>query len=239
MDIIDLNKYQLKDKRVLKKDKVWTDEKYVYKNAYSFNSKVEYLDIFYLLKGNEFENLTMPKYELYVSDKPYGYVTDYLYKYKSVREYLRKTKITYKNKLEIIKRIINTIKKMHNELEIVHGDLNPSNIMIKDTNIEVVDFDNMGIKGATSDKYYKSKQLDDMKCLTTLLFDILCETDINMDSELFALIDLMDVSKEFKSYLSNCLKYDDSVLGVYPDEYIKEINGTIEYSLKNKVRDLK
>ena len=239
MDIIDLNKYQLKDKRVIKKDKVWTDEKYVYKNAYSFNSKVEDLDIFYLLKGEEFENLTMPKYELYVSDKPFGYVSDYLYKYKSIREYLKKTKITYKNKIEIIKKITSTIKKLHNELEIAHGDLNPSNIMIKDTNIEVIDFDNMGIKGATNEKYYKRKLLDDMKCLTILLLNILCENDTNIDYVLFALVDLMDVSKEFKTYLSNCLNCDESVLGIYPDQYIKEINGTIEYTLKNKVRDLK
>ena len=62
---------------------------------------------------------------------------------------------------------------------------------------------------------------------------------LNINYVLFALVDLMDVSKEFKTYLSNCLNCDESVLGIYPDQYIKEINGTIEYPLKNKVRDLK
>lgn len=238
MDIIKLNKNQLDGKRVIKKDTVWTDEKLIYKKCYSFESKVEDYDILYLL-NNGFKNLVMPKQDLYVSDKPFGYVTDYLSKYKTIRNYIKSNNIPYKQKLVIIKKIVSSIKNMHNQIEITHGDLNPSNIMIMNNDIKIIDFDNIGIKGLTSDKYYKSKKLDDMKCLVLLILNIIGESDFNFDGDLHSIIDLMDISNEFKKYLYDCISYKDSVIGVYPEEYIKELTGTVEFDFKKKVRNLK
>lgn len=239
MDIIKLNKSQLDNKRVIKKDTVWTDGKLVYKNSFPFQRMREYYDIFYLLKGYEFENLIMPKFELYLEDKPFGYVTEYLCKYKSIKEYINRNNIPYKQKLYIIKQLIKTIKSMHNELEITHGDLNPSNIMIKNNDLKIIDFDNIGIKGVTKESSYKRKELDDMMCLALFIINIISESDFSEDSDLSNVIDLMEVSEEFKKYLSSCLKCDNSIMGIYPEKYIKEITGTVESNFKKKVRNIR
>lgn len=239
MDIVKLNKSQLDNKRVIKKDTVWTDGKLVYKNSFPFQRMREYYDIFYLLKGYEFENLIMPKFELYLEDKPFGYVTEYLCKYKSIKEYINRNNIPYKQKLYMIKKFISIIKYMHNELEITHGDLNPSNIMIKNNDIQIIDFDNTGIKGVTSDTSYKRKKLNDMMCLSLFIINIISESCFDENSDISSIVDLMDVSKEFKNYLVSSFTHDDSIIGVYPDQYIKEINGIVESNFKKKVRNIR
>ena len=239
MDIINLSKDQLDNKRVIIKDKVWIDDSYVFKKSSSFESQADDYDILYILKENKLDNLVLPKYRLHINDRPFGYVTDYLSKYKTIRKNIANNNFSYKQKLMVIKKLVNVVKKMHNESEIAHGDLHASNTIIYKNDIKIIDFDNAGIKGAIPEKYYNKRKTDDMYCLSIVLLNILSNSAIVEEHYLFELIDIMTVSNEFKDYLKNCIERDKSVLDIYPDEYIKEINGTIEYTLKNRAKEFK
>ena len=236
MDSINLTKEELRKLRVVRKDIVWADSDTIYKNDYSFEVKKDYFEI--LSFFDETKDCVLPEKQLFVSDKPFGYTTTYYKDHESLTRAIKRRDMLFKNKLLTIKSLIETVKNMHS-VGIAHGDLHSDNILVCKNKVKIIDFDYSRIKGYTIPNHYKAGLKVDMYMLTILLLNILGEDIQSVDSTIIPLINLLDISEEFRTYLVDAVLERDSVIGVYPDEYMKEINGTLENKVRKLMRTLK
>lgn len=177
---------------------------------------------------------------LYLDSKECGYTTKYLGEYKNVNRIITKESLNIECKRKIIYKIIQTIKNLH-ENGVIHNDLQLFNILIFNTDIKLIDFDQSIIKGTIFDSMYKKRIKCEIQYLNLLILSILYEKNLSYISldEQKILIDELNVNSEFKEYLNNCLNFNEEQIGEDLSSYVKSITKKDINQGKNLVRTLK
>lgn len=224
---------------VLKRDKVWTDGKIVYKKdttgrASRLKDYYEYFSLFPELSDCEFPNDIL-YIEIAKNDyREFGYTENYFNDYICMGKRPGKKVLPLADKKIIIYKLIELMKKIH-ENEFVHNDLHISNLLRKDQNIKLIDFDLMIPKEIVVPSMYTNALISEMYYLNLLILAILFDKPMAciQQEEYKNFIDELDISLEYKKYLYNTLEFNESIIGNYPEEYIKHIRkGTIEKGKK-------
>lgn len=236
MESINISKDKLRTLKVIKPEYVWTDGKLVYKKDYTYERRKEYLDI--LKMYDETKNCILPECGLNLNDKPFGYITRYDKERDKLTKHIVKGSLFYREKLEIIKELIKNIKDIHS-VGLTHGDLHSDNILYSKNGIKLIDFDNSTLSGVTSNNYHIGKVKDDLCLLSIDILSILSDFVSTSEPTYIPLIQSLDISEDFKDYLISAILYKDKALGIYPDEFIKEINGDVERQARKLIRSLK
>ncbi len=120
-------------------DCFYENKHYIYKQPNGYDEET-FKKMMSLSKiSNEY--FLIPKIFVY-QNNPIGYLLPYLDGYKSFYEIDDKTK---KQKIKLLKLAKEAIISMHNE-GIIHGDLHTANIMFKDNDIKIIDFESVKYK---------------------------------------------------------------------------------------------
>ena len=236
MDTININNEKLESLRTLKKEFAWLDGKYVYKKDYTFERKKEYFEI--LKSFKETKECILPEKELYLNSNPFGYVTTFDKERKKLTKSIVKGSLLYKEKLFIIKELVKVIKDIHS-VGFTHGDLHTDNILYSKQGIKLIDFDNATLKGETTDNYHRGKIKADMALLNIDILNILSDKLLTDEYQLIPFVQCLDISNDFKSYLIASLSYKESVMDIYPDEFLGEINGKVEEQARKLIRSIR
>ena len=118
---------------------------------------------------------------LYLDLKEYGYTTRYLDEYKNVNRIITKESLSIEYKKMIIYKIIQIIKNLHKN-GVIHNDLQLFNILISNTDIKLIDFDQLIIKGNILDNMYKKRVKGEIQYLNLLILSILYEKNLSYKS---------------------------------------------------------
>lgn len=114
----------------------FNEKKYIYKKA-DFFKKKQY-GLFNKLSNIENNHLILPQYIIKNSFRPVGYLTEYLENYNSLFNIVADKKNI--NRIKLLKIIKDAIIEMH-KTGIIHCDLHSANIMYKDYDVKIIDFD--------------------------------------------------------------------------------------------------
>ena len=236
METINITKEQLKSFRVIKKDNVWLFNNVVYKKDYTFERKK---DLFEILKTfEETKDCVLPDNNLYLNGNPFGYTTIYEKDKDRLTTLIQKGNLLYKDKLIIIRELIRIIKDIHS-IGLTHGDFHTDNILYSKKGIKLIDFDNATLKGETIERYHIGKVKSDMALLNINILNILGDKTLTVESQIVPFIKLLNISDDFKSYLIASISYKESVMDIYPDEFLGEINGKVEEQTRKLIRSIK
>lgn len=177
---------------------------------------------------------------LYLDSKECGYTTRYLDKYTNVKRKITKESLSIEYKKIIIYKIIQLIKKLH-ENGVIHNDLHWLNILISNTDIKLIDFDRLIISGNISDTMYKARIKGEIQYLNLLILSILYEKNLSHMSleEQRIFVNELSVNSEFKEYLNNCLSFNEKQIGEDLPSYVKSVTKKDIVQGKNLVKSLK
>lgn len=90
------------------------------------------------------EYITLPQDELYLDFKYIGYTMEY--GGENLISFLKKNKLTNKEKLEILYKIKNAIEALHSK-DMIHGDIHATNILVDENgNVKLTDLNNVIFK---------------------------------------------------------------------------------------------
>lgn len=227
--IINITKEQLDNMKVIKYDdsdnpKIWVSNDILYKKD-NHNVIKRYKEDFEILRDyKELEKCVFPENEFYVNGKYVGYTTTYFEDYKSLCYRMYKNKYSINDKKKIMKKIVKLLIKL-NENDIVHADLNTSNIICNGKDVKLIDFDRIRLREYEDETIYMwrlKEQINYMNiCLLTVLFDV---NLINvMYEEYVDFINNLTVSDEFKRYLLSCSIYEEKEISIELLNYIDSI----------------
>lgn len=177
---------------------------------------------------------------LYLDLKEYGYTTRYLDEYKNVNRIITKESLSIEYKKMIIYKIIQIIKNLHKN-GVIHNDLQLFNILVSNTDIKLIDFDQLIIKGNILDSMYKKRVKSEIQYLNLLILSILYEKNLSYKSleEQRVLINELSVNSEFKGYLNNCLSFNEEQVGEDLQSYVKSVTKKEIIQGKNLIKTLK
>lgn len=177
---------------------------------------------------------------LYLDSKECGYTTNYLDEYKNVNRIITKESLSIEQKKMIIYKIIQTIKNLHKN-GVIHNDLQLFNILVSNTDIKLIDFDQLIIKGNILDSMYKKRVKGEIQYLNLLILSILYEKNLSYKSleEQRVLINELSVNSEFKGYLNNCLSFNEEQVGEDLQSYVKSVTKKEITQGKNLIKSLK
>ena len=231
LEVLKLKRQELDNMRVIKrldcsdKPKIWVSNDNVMYKIDTYKIIDRFADYFEILKNYpELSKCVFPDKLFYVDDKYLGYTTPYYHDYKPINFRMHKKKYTIQDKKRIIKNILEIIYNMH-ENDILHGDLKSSNVLHKDEDIKIIDFEKIKIKECEESVSYKMKLKEEINQLNLVLLSVLFERDMShiMDSEYLDFIDKMEFNKEFKEYLISAMKYRENQIPSDINGYIKSI----------------
>lgn len=236
----------LNEMLILKRDiktkvpKVLMKDSIVYKieSAHVVSRMKTFFEILSEIK--ELNNCIFPKEILYVNSKEIGYTTKYFSEYKNIDVRLKKNRFSLELKKIIIYKIIDIIKKLHLN-GVVHNDLHCSNVLSELSNIKIIDFDRLKIRGVESNYMYMAWLKREVNCLNLLIMSILYETNLSHISleEQKLLVEGLNVSREFKEYLNNCVDLKEEKISSDLNQYVKNITRIDILDGKNLVKSLK
>ena len=177
---------------------------------------------------------------LYLDSKEYGYTTRYLDEYKNVNRIITKESLSIEYKKMIIYKIIQIIKNLHKN-GVIHNDLQLFNILVSNTDIKLIDFDQLIIKGNILDSMYKKRVKGEIQYLNLLILSILYDKNLSYKSleEQRVLINELSVNSEFKGYLNNCLSFNEEQVGEDLQSYVKSVTKKEIIQGKNLIKTLK
>lgn len=177
---------------------------------------------------------------LYLDLKEYGYTTRYLDEYKNVNRIITKESLSIEYKKMIIYKIIQIIKKLHKN-GVIHNDLQLFNILVSNTDIKLIDFDQLIIKGNILDSMYKKRIKGEIQYLNLLILSILYDKNLSYKSleEQRVLINELSLNSEFKEYLNNCLNFNEKQVGEDLQSYVKSVTKKEIIQGKNLIKTLK
>lgn len=177
---------------------------------------------------------------LYLDLKEYGYTTRYLDEYKNVNRIITKESLSIEYKKMIIYKIIQIIKKLHKN-GVIHNDLQLFNILVSNTDIKLIDFDQLIIKGNILDSMYKKRVKGEIQYLNLLILSILYDKNLSYKSleEQRVLINELSLNSEFKEYLNNCLNFNEKQVGEDLQSYVKSVTKKEIIQGKNLIKTLK
>ena len=210
MNNINITKEQLDDMKIRKysidnKPKIWVSESTLYKKDDNNIIKLHKEDFEILSGYPELEKCVFPENTFSVDGKYMGYTTTYYSDYKSLCYRMNKNKYNINQKKKLMRKIVKLIIKL-NENDIVHADLNTSNIICNGKDIKLIDFDRIRLKEDTDPASYMWRLREEINYLNISLLTLLLDIDlINiMDSEYKSLINEIPFINEFKEYLIKC-----------------------------------
>ena len=177
---------------------------------------------------------------LYLDLKEYGYTTRYLDEYKNVIRIITKESLSIEYKKMIIYKIIQIIKNLHKN-GVIHNDLQLFNILVSNTDIKLIDFDQLIIKGNILDSMYKKRVKGEIQYLNLLILSILYDKNLSYKSleEQRVLINELSLNSEFKEYLNNCLNFNEEQVGEDLQSYVKSVTKKEIIQGKNLIKTLK
>ena len=177
---------------------------------------------------------------LYLDLKEYGYTTRYLDEYKNVNRIITKESLSIEYKKMIIYKIIQIIKNLHKN-GVIHNDLQLFNILVSNTDIKLIDFDQLIIKGNILDSMYKKRVKGEIQYLNLLILSILYDKNLSYKSleEQRVLINEFSLNSEFKEYLNNCLNFNEKQVGEDLQSYVKSVTKKEIIQGKNLIKTLK
>lgn len=189
---------------------------------------------------HELSDCIFPEGVLYIDSKEFGYTTKYLDGYKNISNRLKKDKMSLEWKKAIIYKIIKLIKNLHLN-GLVHNDLHGSNILNINADIKLIDFDQIKIKKLESNYMYMAWLKMEINYLNLLILSVLYEVNlsyINNETQQM-IIEELEISREFKEYLNNCLLYKENAISNNLEQYVNSITKRDIVNGKNLVKSLK
>lgn len=218
---------------------VLTKENIVYKieSTHIMSRFKEYLELFKEI--NEFSDCVFPEEILYFNSIECGYTTKYLNEHKTINRRLIKSSLSLEWKKAIIYKIINLIKKLHS-YDIVHNDLQCSNILNNGIDIKLIDFDQLKIKGTLSDSMFKRWLKAEIEHLNWVILSILYDKNLSYISseQQSVLINELKLNNEFKEYLNNCLSFNEEEVNEDLYLYVNSVTKKDIIEGKNLVKSL-
>lgn len=207
MKIIDLTQEEFDNMKVKKYDdndkpKIWVSDGILYKKD-NHDLIKRYKEDFELLKEyEELKNCVFPEGMFFVDGKYIGYTTPYFEDYKAINFRMYKNKYSINQKKKIMKKIVKLLTKL-NENDIVHADLNTSNIICNKKDVKLIDFDRIKIREYEDETIYAWRLKDQISYLSIAILTVLFDVDlINVSNEQYSnLVNEMTFSNEFKEYL--------------------------------------
>lgn len=229
MDIINITKEDLNNMKVRKYDdndkpKIWISDGILYKKDNHHLIK-RYKEDFELLREyEELRNCIFPENMFYVDNKYVGYTTPYFENYKSINFRMYKNKYTINQKKKIMKKIVKLLVKL-NENDIIHADLNTSNIICDKKDVKLIDFDRIKIREYEDNTIYMWRLKEQIAYLSIALLTVLFDVDlINISNHQYnELIDEISFSNEFKDYLIKSFTSKEKEIPKELLEYIDSI----------------
>ena len=244
MDIINITKKQLDDMQIKKYDdndkpKIWISNGILYKKDKHLLIEKYKEDFEILREFRDLENCVFPENIFNVDGKYTGYTTTYYDDYKSLCFRMYKNKYNINQKKTIMKKIVKLLIKL-NKNDIVHADLNTSNVICNGKDVKLIDFDRIRIKEYEDNAIYNWRLKEQINylniCLLTVLFDV------NLikigDIEYKEFIDSMSFSNEFKDYLLNCSMSKINEIPNELYEYIDSIKRKDIVNVKELIKTL-
>ena len=245
MGVIYLTQKQFDSMKIKKYDKydnpkIWISEGTLYKKD-DFDLIKRYKNYFELFREiEELKNCVFPENMFLVDGKYKGYTTEYFEDYKSINFRMYKNKYSINDKKKIMKKIVKLLRKL-NEYDIVHADLNTSNIICNSKDVKLIDFDRIKIKEYEDNIIYNWRLDDQIYYLNIALLTVLFDVDlisINTNS-FYELVDGINFSNEFKQYLFNCLNHKEIQISKELPKYIDSIRRCDIVKGKEMIKALK
>ena len=227
MQIINITKNELDNMTIKKYDdddkpKIWIQNGILYKrDAHSLIKR--YKEDFEIFREyEELKKCVFPEDMFYVDGKYKGYTTTYYEDFKSINFRMYKNKYTLNQKKKIMSKIVKLLIKL-NGANIVHADLNTSNIICNKNDVKLIDFDRIRIKEYEDSAIYMWRLKEQINCLNVALLTVLFDVDLITASNIKykELIDNMSFSSEFKNYLLRCTESKENEI---PKELLEYIN---------------
>ena len=245
MKDIYLTKEQLDDMKIKKYDdndkpKIWISDGILYKKD-NHNLIKRYKEDFEILREyKELENCVFPEDKFYVDKKYVGYTTPYYEDYKSINFRMYKNKYTINQKKKIMKKIVKLLMKL-NDNDILHADLNTSNIICNKKDVKLIDFDRIRLREYEDATIYDWRMKEQINYLNIALFTVLFDVDlIDITAEQYKeLIEEISFSNEFKDYLLRCLSSKEKEIPKELLDYIQSIKRKDIVKGKELIRTLK
>ena len=231
LEVLNIEKKDLENMRVIKKmdcspkPKIWVSSDNVMYKKDIFQIIRRFSDYIEIFKDyQELSKCVFPDKLFYVDGKYIGYTMPYYNDYKAINFRMHKKNYKLKEKQQIMKNIVKVISDMH-EYDFLHGDLKCSNVIHKDDDIKVIDFEKIKIKECEDPAIYKMILKEEINQLNLVLLSVLFERDMSfvLEEEYMEFIEEIDFCKEFKDYLINCIKYNENKVSYELYNYIKSI----------------
>ncbi|MBP3635049.1 MAG: hypothetical protein J6J17_01140 [Bacilli bacterium] len=237
----DLNKMSvIKIDSKTRKPKIWLDNNGIFYKKEDTNvvlRKKEYFEYFSEL--DELKACEFPRELLYVDNSLFGYTDFEIKGYKPMDKRLEKFRLSLDGKKLLNYKVIKLVTCLHKN-GIVHNDLHPGNLLTDKENIGLIDFVRTIIKELDGDRVFNQRLKFEMYYLNLLVLSILLDYNLLYMSNLKygELIAGLKIPSEYKDYLTKVMNYDDSVMGIYPDEYIKYLGKKTLNSGKQLINSL-
>ena len=219
LDNMEIRKYSIDNK-----PKIWLSNGILYKKDEHDTIKTYKEEFEMFREYEELKDCVFPENTFTVDNSYVGYTTTYFEKYKSICYRMNKNKYSINQKKKIMKKIVRLLMKL-NENDIVHADLNTSNVICDGKNVKLIDFDRIRIKDYEDSTIYNWRLREQINYLNILLLTVLLDTNlINvMESEYKEFINNMTFTNEFKEYLLNCLSSKEKEISKELINYIDSI----------------
>ena len=220
---------------------------YLYKIYQKKDCKEKEPIIDFVLSLKKIDHCIFPNGKIYLDKEFAGMRMDYLTKYKTLFQTLESKQINFKTRLQICREFIKIIKLLY-EQDICYDDIDLHNVLINDSDVQLVDLDGSSIKEFISnDEYEISKnlmQFNSTILVISYLYRINFHEIINRyDFDYFStLLYILKIDKELCSYISKLVAGKD-VGSIYVDEYLETFDeeqikiykkGYLDYFIKKK-----
>ena len=229
MGIINISKDELDSMQIKKYDdndkpKIWIQNGILYKKDIHNTIKRNKEDFEILNECEELINCVFPKDMFFVDGKYVGYTTPYYEKFKSLNFRMYKNKYTINQKKKIMRKIVKLLMKL-NKYDIVHADLNTSNVICNGKDVKLIDFDRIKVRENEDELIYKWRLKEQIYYLNIILFTVLLDVDLIRISndEYKEFVDEMSFTNEFKQYLLNSSSSKQEEIPKELLEYIDDI----------------
>lgn len=220
----DLSKMTIKKYDDNDKPKIWISGNILYKRDIHNTIKRNKEDFEILNECEELVNCVFPKDIFFVDNKYVGYTTPYYENYKSINFRMYKNKYTINQKKKIMRKIVKLLMKL-NKYDIVHADLNTSNVICNGKDVKLIDFDRIKVRENEDELIYNWRLKEQIYYLNIILFTVLLDVDLIRISndEYKEFVDEMSFTNEFKQYLLNSSSSKQEEIPKELLEYIDDI----------------
>lgn len=218
----------------IKDDKLYKLYNEDYLISFEKNKQMRLKFINNIIKLN-IDGCVLPLGKIYSKDKFVGVYMDYYKNYFNLYD-LIEMNVDYNIKLELLKKMNETIRKLHKN-NIVHEDIHLGNVITNLNSLKIIDLDESNF--AYENYCLKS----DIRNMVTVIISVLYNFDFedNMPLEkgeqakyILKFLDDINIDYDFKTYLKNIYIYnsDDETI-IYPDYFFNTFDQEkIEYDNK-------